>query len=898
MNFLRSLKSWRVIAAIVAALIIAFLALGVFLRANAPDTGVAEDQQLVAVRRGDLIDQVSVSGTVSFPERENMTFGSDGVIEDVLVAEGKRVSAGDVIATLDAETVARLEREVTEASVGLRDAEKALEDFLEPATALAVAQARQQVVDAEDALEAAEKALEAIIEPDALAIEDMEAKVAAAAKNVRDAEDALEDVTLPDALAIADMEAKVAAAAKNVRDAEKALEDAREPASALAVARAEKNVADAEKALEDLLEQPTDLQIAQADNKVAKAESAVNAANDALNDYMERNDPDRLADARRAVSEAETNLANLNADYVVSLNEWDSRQNDAQQTLDDAGEAYADTFNDWLGVIRPASEWNPYYAAALDELGVDLAALYDEASGADILGNRGTIPADDPATPWNETRVAAWMNFGRVELTPTCEPDDLPSTGVCIEQRFRETSEAYRNALDAKARSDADEAKTIAAAESAIAAAENALDKAKDALEELEKPDDDAKIAELESAIEIADELLTDAETERADLIGEGDQLAAERKQADIEIARANLEDAEDKLAELNDSPDAETIAHLSAQVELALASLEDAERKLYDLNNPVEAEAETVANLVARADLALASLEDAEEKREELLSGEDHPDYASASQAVEVARLTVEDRREDLAELLKDPDAIDRDKLQAQVDAAKTNLSESEERLADASLEAPWDGFVSRVDVEAGQDVKATDVVAVLVDTSVVEVDGSVDEVDVLKIQLDNVAVVEVDALEGRKLGGAISFIGAEANQQNQGGVVSYPVKARLTLPDDVELPAGLSAVASITIKEARDALLVPVSAVRGAFDAPTLNVMVDGEVVERRVTLGIADDFWTVVTRGVQEGEMVVAQAPEGGALDVEFDMEGGPPEEERGPPPGERRRGPQNN
>ena len=165
---------------------------------------------------------------------------------------------------------------------------------------------------------------------------------------------------------------------------------------------------------------------------------------------MERNDPDRLADARRAVSEAETNLANLNADYVVSLNEWDSRQNDAQQTLDDAGEAYADTFNDWLGVIRPAPEWNPYYAAALDELGVDLAALYDEASGADILGNRGTIPADDPATPWNETRVAAWMNFGRVELTPTCEPDDLPSTGVCIEQRFRETSEAYRNALDAK----------------------------------------------------------------------------------------------------------------------------------------------------------------------------------------------------------------------------------------------------------------------------------------------------------------------------------------------------------------------------------------------------------------------------------------------------------------
>ena len=121
---------------------------------------------------------------------------------------------------------------------------------------------------------------------------------------------------------------------------------------------------------------------------------------------------------------------------------------------------------------------------------------------------------------------------------------------------------------------------------------------------------------------------------------------------------------------------------------------------------------------------------------------------------------------------------------------------------------------------------------------------------------------------------------------------MVNYPVKVRLTVPDDVDLPAGLSAVASITIQEARGALLVPINAVRGAFDAPTLNVMVDGEVVQRRVELGISDDFWTVVTAGVEEGEMVVAQAPEGGALDVTFDLEGGP-EENEGPPPERRRR-----
>ena len=879
MNLLRSLKSWRTVAAVVGLLVIAGIAIVVYSRMNAPETGVADDQQLVSVRRGDLIDQVSVSGTVSFPERENMTFGSDGVVEDVLVTEGKRVSAGDVIATLDAETVARLEREVTEARVDLRDAEKALEDFLKPATDLAVAQARQQVVDAEAALQNALDGLDAVANPDSLAVEDMNAKVAAAAKSVRDTETALEDVTLPDTLAIEDMEAKVAAAANSVNDAEKALEDARKPASALTIAQAEKSVKDAEKALSDLLERPTELELAQAADKVARADSAAKAAGDALDDYVDN--------AQRTVREAERNLANAVGDYSASQREWASRLDAAQSAVDDSGEAYSHIFTRWLGISLPASELNTDYEAALGEFGVDLDTLFDSSNSGDILGNRGALPADDPETRWNETQVAIWLNFGRTDLTPTCEADSLPTSGVCIEHEFRVAGDVYRKAVDDKARADADSGKALAAAESAIDSAKDALDKATEAL------DDPVSAVEMESAYNVAKELLAEAKEEQNDLTDDADPLTVARKQADIEVARANLDDATEKLDELKDPQDAETIAHLAAQADLARASLEDANRKLHELNNPVEANAEMVAHLVAQADLARANLDDATEKRAELLSGAAHPNYPSASQAVTVARLTVEDRREDLEELLKEPDAIDQAKLQAQVDAAKTKLTESEKRLEDASLKAPWDGFVSSVDVKAGNDVKATDIVAALVDTSIIEVEGSVDEVDVLKIQLDNIAVVEVDALEDRKLGGTISFIGAEANQQQGQGVVNYPVKVRLTVPDDVDLPAGLSAVASITIQEARGALLVPINAVRGAFDAPTLNVMVDGEIVQRRVELGISDDFWTVVTAGVDEGEMVVAQAPEGGALDVTFDLEGGP-EENEAPPPERRREG----
>ena len=92
------------------------------------------------------------------------------------------------------------------------------------------------------------------------------------------------------------------------------------------------------------------------------------------------------------------------------------------------------------------------------------------------------------------------------------------------------------------------------------------------------------------------------------------------------------------------------------------------------------------------------------------------------------------------------------------------------------------------------------------------------------------------------------------------------------------MDLPSGLSAVASIIISEERDVLLVPLDALRGAFDSPTLNVVLPGgEIVETPVTLGNSDNFLTVVTSGVEEGDMIITIAPE--ESEGEFDVTSGP-------------------
>ena len=827
MNFLSRLKRWRIAALIVVIVIIAGGAFVVYRNATGPEsTGLAEDQQLVAVRRGDLVNEISVSGSVSFPERENMTFGSKGVVADVLVKEGERVSAGDVIARLDAETIARLEREVTEANAALRDAQDALDDLVSPPD-LTVAEARQAVAQAQDALD--------------------------------DAEDALDEIVSPTDLQVSDMASRIASAERALQAAEDALSDEMETPSELEIAQAARGVADAEIALDNLEDSPTALEVAQANDRVAGAEVALKDAKEALEKYENgTNDEDvarDLANARQDLETGKVNLANARTDYAVAQRDLEVRADDAQKALDDAGQAYADTFYRWLGIVETPEAIDPDYEAAFAGYGVDLDALFSEPDRGEGLRFGEAVPPDDPATAWNETHVYVWLHFSRQDLEPTCDPDDLPTpVGICIEREFRVAGEAYQDAIDGKAKADADAGNALTAVQASIDAAQSAIENAEDRIEDLTEPIDPIVRARMQSAVRVAEEDLADARQNLADLTNPTDPLKIAADAREIETARATLADARERLAELNEPKDASIVADLTAKVELARANLEDLRSQ-----------------------------------QTELLSGEDRPEYLAAFHAVEVARETLAKREEDLDKLLNNPDPIDRDLLRSRVEAARTTLEESQERLADATgLKAPSDGFISRVNAEEGKDIEANDIVAVLVDIGVVEVDGSVDEIDVLSIELGVDAEVEMDALPDQTILGKVSFVGAEAVEQQGGGTVNYPVRVEIDLPPDLKAPEGLSAVATIILSRETDVLLIPANAIRGTFDNPTVHLMVNDEAVETPVALGSSDDFWTIVTDGLNEGDMVVALAPEG--QNVQF-FTGGPDDddgngEQRGP------------
>ena len=178
---------------------------------------------------------------------------------------------------------------------------------------------------------------------------------------------------------------------------------------------------------------------------------------------------------------------------------------------------------------------------------------------------------------------------------------------------------------------------------------------------------------------------------------------------------------------------------------------------------------------------------------------------------------------------------------------------------MAGARIIAPFNGVISDIQAEEGQSINADAVAIVIADPSIVEVSGTVDEVDVLFLQVGDTATIELEALGEEVLIGRISDIAAfgESNQ----GVVTYPVTIQTTQPSGTQLPEGLSAVAEVVIREQTNQLLVPIQALFGSVSEPILLISeLNGSVQPRNVTLGISDDFWTVIEDGVSEGETIL--------------------------------------
>jgi HlyD family secretion protein len=232
-----------------------------------------------------------------------------------------------------------------------------------------------------------------------------------------------------------------------------------------------------------------------------------------------------------------------------------------------------------------------------------------------------------------------------------------------------------------------------------------------------------------------------------------------------------------------------------------------------------------------------------------------------------------------------------------AEVDAAKfsvvsaeASVKEANENLTKTSLYAPMTGTVSMLLVEVGERVAGTNLMAGtelmrVADLSRMEAQVQVNENDIVRVNLGDTAIIEVDAYLNQKFKGIVTEIANSAKTTGVSAdqVTNFDVKI-LVLPSSYQnladssgsnpLRPGMSATVEIQTESKSGILAVPIQSVTTRTDTTkvvvtpsdedtrTIVFITDGErALAKDVKTGIQDNSYIEILSGISEGDRVVS-------------------------------------
>lgn len=167
---------------------------------------------------------------------------------------------------------------------------------------------------------------------------------------------------------------------------------------------------------------------------------------------------------------------------------------------------------------------------------------------------------------------------------------------------------------------------------------------------------------------------------------------------------------------------------------------------------------------------------------------------------------------------------------------SAQAALKETNESLSKTTVYAPMDGIVSKLNVELGERVVGTMQMAGtevmrIANLNQMEVYAEVNENDIVKVKLNDTALVEVDAYLGHKFKGIVTQIAntATSSATSTDQVINFEVRV-LLLEDSYKsimktgmaspFRPGMSASVEIQTNSISKALTIPIQAVTNYID------------------------------------------------------------------------------
>ena len=213
--------------------------------------------------------------------------------------------------------------------------------------------------------------------------------------------------------------------------------------------------------------------------------------------------------------------------------------------------------------------------------------------------------------------------------------------------------------------------------------------------------------------------------------------------------------------------------------------------------------------------------------------------------------------------------------------------VKEATDNLGRTNIYAPMSGTISKLDAELGERVVGTQQMAGteilrVANLTNMEVEVDVNENDIVKVQVGDSTIVEVDAYLGKEFCGIVTEISNSADAAlTTDQVTNFKVKVRIIEESYKELlegkeenyspfRPGMTATVDIITNRKDNIIGVPISAIVIKNDTTAGKnrdqkyeavFLKEGEKAElRKVTTGIQDDSNIEITEGLEEGETVI--------------------------------------
>lgn len=262
--------------------------------------------------------------------------------------------------------------------------------------------------------------------------------------------------------------------------------------------------------------------------------------------------------------------------------------------------------------------------------------------------------------------------------------------------------------------------------------------------------------------------------------------------------------------------------------------------------------------------------------------------ELADAKRQVELQDINLETLRRDLdrKKELRTRDFITQEELEAadgDFEQARVQAQMARERVAlletgrvridnrniEGVIRSPIDGFVLETRVEEGDPVvplsnfQEGTVLVTMAEMDNLIFRGTVDEIDVGRLDEGMPATIKIGALPEARIQGEVYSISLKARTENNATV--FPIEIILTEIQDAVLRAGYSANADVIIERRDSVLVVPERVIEVVGDTTTVTVMGEGGITETRtIETGLSDAVSIEVLEGLEAGEKLVEPAP----------------------------------